>query len=129
MWLQQVVGHRQHPLNLPEVHMQISRLLPVVALTAVAATGCQDAQARRDVALLKHQADSVAAEFQLYKDWLGVSLEKHEKPTKTVHTWHEQVFKAICNLEHSVRPPVPVEDRLCHEEGDHGGAPHPPPWL
>ena len=106
--------------------MQVSRLVAVAALTMVAATGCTDQQARDQIAALTTQLDAVTKDFQQYKDWLGKSEQPKQPADKTVHAWHTSVFEAICSLEDKVKPPV--NKRLCHTEGDHGSAPHPPPF-
>lgn len=107
--------------------MNAGRLVAVVCLTSFALAGCKDQQARDEIAALKTELAAVKGDLQQYKDWLGISAQPKQKSDKNVHAWHDNVYKAICSLEDKVKPPV--SDRLCHEHGDHGSAPPPPPWL
>lgn len=107
--------------------MKVGRLVAVTCLTSLALAGCKDQQARDEIAALKTELAAVKGDFQEYKDWLGISSQAKKKSDKSVHTWHDNVYKAICNLEDKAKPPV--ADRLCHASGDHGSAPQPPPWL
>jgi len=106
--------------------MKVSRLFPVVALSMVAAMGCVDQKARDDIAELTAEFQAVAKDFSEYKAWLGKSDPKVIQSDTTVKMWFGFVHTAICNLEDRVNPPV--NKTLCHHQGAHGTAPHPPPF-
>jgi hypothetical protein len=113
--------------------MQVKRLLPVVALTLIAA-GCENMQGKSDTASSEDpqaRADiaAIKSEIAELKDWLGRSPNQVKKASFNVHQWHQKVYAAICNLENRVKPGG--NDVLCHPEisADHNAPPNPPPWL
>jgi hypothetical protein len=100
------------------------------ALTLGACSGQKaSADAKSAADLAKAQADiaMLTSEVRQLKEWLGTSPSPVARPENTVHEWHKNVFKAICNLEFKASPPA--ADRLCAgTDPEHGGPPQPPPW-
>ncbi len=114
------------------MHVRRFILVPAVTMLTLAAcsggSGSGDQQARDEIAKLKTELAAVKKVTDDLSLYLGRSAQPVGVPAENVYDWQKKVFKAICNLEYSVKPDA--GSRLCHDgDTDHGAPPKPPPFL